>query len=216
MARAYIDGYCERVGPEIWGEPLNAVTNLAFIVSAALLVRALGRSDRPARRDWAPWVLVALVFLIGIGSALFHTLAVGWAAAMDVIPIALFVLLAVYLSLRRLVGLGIWASLLGVGIVLALAVGFPVLLRFGGGSYLAALLAMLAIGLYLRLRRGHPAGTVLLAAATVFTVSLALRTLDLPLCQAIPSGTHFLWHLLNALVLYLVARAIFRFGRRAA
>ncbi|HUT51408.1 MAG TPA: hypothetical protein VM325_18935 [Alphaproteobacteria bacterium] len=213
MARAYVDGYCERIGPEIWGEPLNAVTNLAFIVSAVMLAVMLGRSEQPARRDWGAWGLTALVFLIGIGSGLFHTLAVGWTAAADVIPIALFILLATFLALTRLVGLGPWASVFGVLSVLGLAVGISALLRFGGGSYLAALVAMLTIGLYLRFRTGHPGGHVLLIAAGVFTISLTLRTLDRPLCDALPTGTHFLWHVLNAVVLYLVARTIAKHGR---
>jgi len=216
MARAYIDAYCERTGPEIWNEPLNAVTNLAFIVSAAILARSLSRADRETRTDWAAWALVVLVFLIGIGSGLFHTLAVGWAAAADVIPISLFILLATYLALRRLAGFGLWIGLAGMVSVLGLAVGISALLRIGGGSYIAALVAMVTIGLYLRLRLHHPAATALLTAAGVFAVSLTLRTLDHPLCEAIPTGTHFLWHILNSVVLYIAARAIIRHGRAAS
>ncbi|NJN40478.1 MAG: hypothetical protein HC807_06085 [Gammaproteobacteria bacterium] len=36
-------------------------------------------------------------------------------------------------------------------------------------------------------------------------MSLTFRTLDRDLCAAIPLGTHFLWHLLNAVVLYRLA-----------
>jgi len=216
MARAYIDAYCERTGPELWNEPLNAVSNLAFIVSAALLARTLARAEPAVRSDWAPWALIALIFLIGIGSGLFHTLAVRWTALADVIPIALFILFATYLALRRFVGLSLWLSLAGMLAVLGLAAMISGLLRFGGGSYLAALIVMLVVGSYLRLRRRHPGGTALLTAAGIFTVSLILRTLDRPLCEAIPTGTHFLWHLLNAVVLTIVARAIIRHGGRAA
>ncbi len=35
----------------------------------------------------------------------------------------------------------------------------------------------------------------------MLTVSLVLRSLDAPLCAANPLGTHFLWHLLNAVML---------------
>jgi len=214
MARAYIDAYCERTGSELWNEPLNAVTNLAFIVSAALLARALLRAEPAVRADWGPWTLIGLTFLIGIGSGLFHTLAVRWTALADVIPIALFILLATYLALRRFARLTVWLSLAGMLAVLALAAAISGLLRFGGGSYVAALVAMLVIGLYLRLRLRHPAGAALLTAAGIFTVSLILRTLDRPLCETIPTGTHFLWHLLNAVVLTIVASAMIRHGRR--
>ena len=36
-----IDAYCERLGPGFWAEPLNAWTNLAFLL-AALLAPRLG------------------------------------------------------------------------------------------------------------------------------------------------------------------------------
>lgn len=34
---APVDGYCERTGPEPWSEPVNAVTNLAFLAAAAVM-----------------------------------------------------------------------------------------------------------------------------------------------------------------------------------
>ena len=39
----HIDIYCERIGAEFWAEPLNAISNLGFIVSAALLILFLKR-----------------------------------------------------------------------------------------------------------------------------------------------------------------------------
>ncbi|MFT7390517.1 MAG: hypothetical protein ACI9ZH_000740, partial [Paracoccaceae bacterium] len=29
-----IDAYCERLGPQFWAEPVNAATNLAFLIGA--------------------------------------------------------------------------------------------------------------------------------------------------------------------------------------
>ena len=43
-------------------------------------------------------------------------------------------------------------------------------------------------------------------AAAVFTLSLILRIIDLAICNALPLGTHFLWHICNAIVLYLALR----------
>lgn len=48
----------------------------------------------------------------------------------------------------------------------------------------------------------------------MFAVPLALRTADLPLCAAAPVGTHFLWHVLNAVVLFLVGYAVLRRWQR--
>jgi hypothetical protein len=37
--RDAVDGYCERLTPGYWAEPVNAVTNMAFVVAAALVWR---------------------------------------------------------------------------------------------------------------------------------------------------------------------------------
>jgi hypothetical protein len=44
-------------------------------------------------------------------------------------------------------------------------------------------------------------------AGIVFALSLTLRSLDGPACHAVPTGLHVFWHLLNAVVLYLLLRA---------
>src|SRR3546814_2723917 len=109
-----IDIYCERLGPVLWAEPLNALTNLAFSVAGIVLVVALRRAESAVRRDPAMLGLVVLLFVIGIGSGLFHSFAVAWAALADVIPVALFILLYMYLALRRLVALPLWGCWIGV------------------------------------------------------------------------------------------------------
>jgi hypothetical protein len=58
-----------------------------------------------------------------------------------------------------------------------------------------------------------PARRDLVLAAMIFTLSLALRTIDAAACEAFPLGTHFLWHLLNAAVLYVLLRAAMRHPR---
>jgi hypothetical protein len=35
-----------------------------------------------------------------------------------------------------------------------------------------------------------------------------LRTLDAAMCDAFPLGTHFLWHLINAALLFVLAQAL--------
>lgn len=60
------------------------------------------------------------------------------------------------------------------------------------------LIALYALGL----RRRAPATARGLAlGAALLAVSLTFRSLDQPLCAAVPLGTHFLWHLLNAVLL---------------
>ncbi len=213
---AYIDIYCERTAPGLWEEPLNAVTNLAFAIAALALARMLLAGERKRRRDAVCWTFVALIAAIGVGSGLFHTVARRWAMLADVIPIAIFILLYVWFALRRFARAPAWLAGAGVAAVLAVAAAVPPLTGFRGGSYVAALTALIVIGTWLVRARAHPAGPALLGAAAVFAVSLSLRTADVPLCAAFPAGTHFAWHILNAVVLFLVGRAMIRHGGTAA
>lgn len=213
----HIDGYCERLTPDFWAEPWNAVTNGAFII-AALICLAL--AVRRGRLDGPVLWLAGLTAAIGVGSFLFHTYATAWSAVADVAPIGLFILTFFTISMRCFAGYG-WgkAVLLTLGYVLALvAVSWVVntLLRdlIGGSvSYVPALLALLVVGAWLRLR-GHPAGLWLIGAALVFGVSLTFRAIDLPLCDHHALGWHWVWHILNAVVLGSLTYAVIRHGGR--
>jgi len=41
-----------------------------------------------------------------------------------------------------------------------------------------------------------------------------LRPIDLEVCDYFPVGTHFLWHLLNAVVLYLLVSGVISQARK--
>ncbi len=206
---APIDAYCERIGTAFWAEPLNALSNGAFFAAAALGLwywrRAPGR-DRPSL------YLIGLVAIIGTGSFLFHTFANRWSSFADVIPIAIFIFAYFGLALRRFVGLSPLAAFVGTLAFLAASLAAEPLLAPHLGSsagYVAGLFALYAIGGYL-VARDHPEGWPVFAAGGVFTVSLAFRMVDLPLCPDWPRGTHFLWHTLNAATLGLLLVAAVR------
>jgi hypothetical protein len=65
---------------------------------------------------------------------------------------------------------------------------------------------MIAISVALHYRQ-PAAGRDMVVATGVFVLSFIARTLDMPVCPAFPLGAHFLWHLLNAILLYLLMRA---------
>jgi hypothetical protein len=210
-----VDIYCERLGPGLWAEPLNAVTNLSFFVAAWLAWRsakARGRLDAPTR-----W-LIFVTACVGVGSTLFHTFAQRWAGAADVIPILIFIVSYFGLSVWRYFGAGrAEAAALAVAFVFfanglrASARGaLPDALQPTIG-YLPALLLLGICGALLALRR-HPAAGWLLGAAALFMLSLTFRSTDMPLCDAWPSGTHFMWHLLNGAVLGTLLFAWLRHG----
>ncbi|MEL6210037.1 MAG: ceramidase domain-containing protein [Pseudomonadota bacterium] len=210
-----IDAYCERVGPELWSEPLNAVTNAAFFVAAYLAWRLAGELRR---RDAAVVFLVLNLTAIGIGSTLFHTFATRWAAVMDTTPILIFILGYFAVAMRYYIGLSRWQS---AGATVALLFGFVglstvfnLLLRdlIGGSvSYFPALVMLFAVGGWLS-ANSHPAGRGLLLAGGIFAVSLTFRALDQPVCGSFPIGTHFMWHVLNGTLLGVLLITLVRHG----
>lgn len=190
-----VDGYCERLGPDYWAEPLNAVTNVAFLIAAAVM---WGRTAGLAR------TMCAVLAVIGLGSYLFHTHANRLTGLMDVAPIAAFILLYVFAASRDMLGLRGWqAGLFTLAFLPYAALTVPLWQRVPGlGSSAGYAPVPLLILVYAWLMRARPETARGLAlGAGLLIVSLTFRTLDEPLCRALPFGTHFLWHLLNAAML---------------
>lgn len=205
-------GYCERIDGSFWAEPLNAVTNGAFLV-AALAAFWLWR--RQGGRDAVTLVLIGLVFAIGIGSFLFHTTPNRWTLLADVVPIQLFAFGYFAFALRRFLGLSGVVTAVGTLAFFVLALGLSAAGRAvlpagmaGSAGYAAFLLGL--IGMALAMARTPvlcDQRRLLALAAGAFAVSLTMRSIDGALCGSLPLGTHWLWHLLNASVLYLLLRA---------
>jgi hypothetical protein len=74
----------------------------------------------------------------------------------------------------------------------------------GSGEYLPPLAALMVVGLSVR---AIDQRRLILSAGAIFTCSLFLRMIDREACALFPLGTHFMWHLLNAAVLYLLLRS---------
>jgi hypothetical protein len=195
---APVDGYCERTGPEYWSEPVNALTNLAFLVAAGVMwprVRGLRTGQ----------VLVIVLAMIGVGSWLFHTHANPLTGVMDVLPIVAFILIYVFAATRDFLG---QRPLVAAGVALAFipyAIVMTPLFRtlpFFGVSAFYWPVPVLIFG-YAAWLRGVAPGTSrgLAIGAGVLCLSLTFRSADMGLCDAVPFGTHFMWHILNAVML---------------
>lgn len=207
--------YCERGGdPSFWAEPFNAVSNVGFLIAGAVLFAR-------ARGDVASRALAALVFVIGIGSFLFHTVATRAAMVADVLPIQIFIAAYFFVAMHRLVGLRIFtagaamiAFVAAVGIAPRLFDAPQPLLSLGG--YIGGLAGLVGLALWLGLAGGENSrtGGKLAAIAGLFAISLAFRTIDGRICELFPIGCHFVWHLLNAVVLYLLVSLLLRQRRQ--
>jgi hypothetical protein len=196
---AQIDAYCERLGPGFWAEPVNALTNLGYLLVGLWMWRRL--AGVPLGRP-----LSGLVIAISVGSFLFHTHATGWAALSDVVPIGLFILLYLYALNRHVARWPVWAALLGMlAYIPYAALLLPLLDRIPfleiSNFYWTV---PLALTLYALAVRRLPVARGLLAGAAILCLSISVRSVDLTWCEAFPLGTHFLWHCLNTLMFVVV------------
>jgi hypothetical protein len=222
--------YCERGANEaLLAEPINVISNLSFLFAALIGLQLLlwrPREERSADH----YLLVFLVLAIGFGSLAFHLFATEGTELLDVVPIGLFMLVYLGFALNRFLGVPVGLSvLLVIGFTAIMAMTGQVQCWDGGvglpgpeiqgakpclnGSvfYLPALIALIVVGL-LAEERGHRAAPYLLWAAAILAVSITLRSLDFALCDRVliegrKVGTHFAWHVLNGLALFLLLRA---------
>ena len=193
-----IDIYCERSDIGIWAEPINAVTNIAFILTA--IVMWLRCKNLVEGR-----ILCFLLFLIGCGSFLFHTFAQTWAAILDVTAILIFILTYLFVANRRFFARSKMVSLIGVILFFPYHLLLTSILsniQFFGSSvqYIpVAILIFMYSGL---LRKSEPnLSRGLFIGASILCLSIVSRTVDEPLCSIVSVGTHFVWHILNAIML---------------
>ncbi len=195
---AAIDGYCERLGPAYWAEPVNAVTNAAFLIAAAVMWRR--STGLPLAR-----LLCVILAAIGIGSFLFHTHATGWAALADTAPIGLFILTYLFATNLHICRWPLWAALAGtlafIPYAALLTPLFDRLPFFAISAFYWPVPLLIAAYAAALARRAPATARGLALGAGLLVLSLTFRSLDEPLCPTFPLGTHFLWHILNALML---------------
>jgi hypothetical protein len=161
------------------------------------------------------WLLPVLLGVVGLCSLSFHTFATPFTGALDSLSILAFVLVGLTVIVHWMWGVRWRLAWLAAPafVVFAAAVDVP-LFAFAGqtaalGGYLPAFLGLVAVGVALRSRPELARyGGWLLWDSVVLAVSLTARTVDRPLCAQIPIGTHFVWHCLNAVVLFVISYAV--------
>ncbi|MDJ0832795.1 MAG: ceramidase domain-containing protein [Gammaproteobacteria bacterium] len=201
-----IDIYCERLGPGLWAEPVNALTNLAFFISA-FMVWVLAKQRELL--STSSWLLIILIVGIGLGSGLFHSFATGWARLLDELSILMFQIVFLWLYCQYVISLRVLLTGCAVLAFVLISLIMPQFSHLLNGSlaYAPALAVLLVLAIY-HYRHAGTERRILLWAVLVLALSLSLRTIDIALCESFALGTHFLWHVLNGLVLYLVTRGL--------
>jgi hypothetical protein len=211
MLQEQVIAYCERTDFAYWSEPVNAVTNAAFVIAAALVWRQtagllLARA------------MAGVLAVIGLGSFLWHTHATQWAGLADVLPILGFILLYLFAATRDYFRVSGLVALGATLLFFPYAAGFGwavslVLPGMGANAlYLSVAVLIAGYGLWLNDR---DTGKGLLIGAGLLVVSLGFRMADDAVCAIFPIGTHFMWHLMNAVMLGWMIRVYCRHMQRA-
>ncbi len=210
-----IDIYCERVSSDLFAEPINFLSNIAFIIAFYILLRRLkdlSFGDK-ALKNYST-ILTYIILFIGLGSFLFHAFGNLWSAFADTFPIMIFILFYLYIAVRFYLKQNNFVAATALIIFLSL----NILLGYAGveeiSSYLTALFAMLLISVISLVRDETEISRGLFITSIIFIISLTFRQLDHVACSYISFGTHWIWHILNAILLYsLVLLFIERFKK---
>ncbi|MFN2148584.1 MAG: ceramidase domain-containing protein [Anaerolineales bacterium] len=197
--------YCERLGPGWFAEPLNAISNLAFLITAVLAARWIQRQAGLSGSARAlPWSIGE----VGLASALYHTLRGPITFALDALSLLSFVLLVILVVLRasemRLALVAV-VMLTFLGLESAALLLLPQPFLHGSATYLVMLLTLLL--LMALIARKRPARVMMMVPiALLFAAAILFRTIDIAVCPWLPIGTHFLWHLSAAAAAFYVIR----------
>lgn len=92
---------CEQNALGFIAEPLNAFSNLAFILAAIRIFKLLA-INKIQKLEYK--LVLILVFLTGIGSFLWHATKTPFGLILDAVPAALSFTLVTFIFLEKLVG----------------------------------------------------------------------------------------------------------------
>ncbi len=198
-----MDFYCERTNEQIFNEPVNAISNIFFIIVSLSLIKIL----RKNQSNKIYYIQPILIFFIGIGSFLFHLNPNIITLYSDVIPIFLFSLSFIFFFNRDVININYLNNALLFLLFFFLFLFITPKLNYeilnGSEFYFANyfFLTMYTIWLYLKKSDFFQ---LLLLGFIFFNLSILLRSLDNHICEYFSIGTHFLWHFLNAYLLKIL------------
>ena len=209
----FLDPYCERIAPGLWGEPLNTFSNIFFLLVALLLIRNIIKSDiGTIKTKWDVWLLLALIVAIGTGSSLWHLFATGWTLWADRAPILLFINLYFLSCLIRILHFSAVKTLILFiayhTINTATQFYLPPMTLNGSLFYIPTALFLVITTVLIWRNDSNTAKLFFLPATFLFFAALILRTVDLSVCDKIPIGTHFVWHILIAFTIYYLMNGL--------
>lgn len=196
--------YCEQFGG-IGFQHLNIISNIFFILSVVVCLKKRKSQGDLQTRDY---FLTGLFLLVGVGSLLWHLMPNNATDYADTLPIILFALIALILITRKIFIKNIPLQIVSVFSILLIGLFLEQLPFFNGSMpYVFLLLIFVAITHFFK-NKNRDASRNFRTASLLFFVGILARTFDLFLCNYIPIGTHFLWHILVASMGYFLLLGI--------
>ena len=192
--------YCERASLDFFGEPFNSITNIFFMITAFLVLRLY--------RDYISFFSIAF---IGLSSFAFHTYQNSFTGLLDILAIIIFMLIYTTNIYKKLIGFNFfYSSFIALSFVISCYL-FGILLRnsvIGTSSfYFPIIFHLLFLIIYFRyINLDFNYLKYLVLSITIFSTSIILRVIDQSVCNIFPLGTHFLWHMLNAIFLFFLIK----------
>jgi hypothetical protein len=196
--------YRERDGAtEFFAEPFNACSNIAFVLATYWGIRYLLANKVS---DQISWILTILPTLIAIGSFAFHTVPNSLTMLADMIPIAVFQCFMIWEFSRRLLQASrMMSSAIMLAMIALCAILFPNHSLLNGSLfYMPNVLLMLVFSALWSIRVEREP-YLLLMGTCFFIFALSARSIDWLVPWSV--GTHFLWHMSNGAMVYVLLRA---------
>lgn len=216
---SHIYRLCERAADGVWQEPLNTITNLGFLIAAYFIYKLYRNNpDYEGKNLWDIYILNILMICIGIASITFHTVPSYYTEIADTAFIVIFIIVYFTSAMFRIINLKKYPVLICmmafVFTTKALVSYFPNALN-DSVAYLSSMAAIIFIAFYLNLKR-RAAATAFMMASIIGCVSLFFRVVDKEVCDVVPTGTHFLWHIFNSILIYILMKQLLRSINRRA
>ena len=203
-----LNNYCERQFAGFWGEPVNALTNLTFIILGMALAL------KTKTNKFCFYLSMQIIF-IGIASLIFHTFANSLGALLDVLSIIVFGTTYIFAVNLCFLNAGYFLSFF-IAILLvpfSFVVSFLTVAAFGdlnGSSWYISFVILFLIYAFLMREISTQFSRVLIYSTLFFLISIIFRSIDQAFCNIIPVGTHFIWHIMNGILLSLLVWSFYR------
>ena len=215
----HLYGVCERRDLSLLAEPANVISSFLLLIVAMALFKSYFY-NKEVRQKPIPdiHILTACVFFIGVASMTFHMVPSYYTELADIIFIVFFIIVYFTSVLVRVTGLNwfqvVVALIAFFSVTKLLVSNFPNAMN-DSIAYLSSMGALIFTAIYLNIKRRYSARSYLLAAV-IGCVSLFFRVIDNEICEYFSIGTHFMWHSLNSILIYIIMMQLIRNVNRRA